>query len=164
MRRQRKRTFIIAETKFGRLKVKLVVVVSSCLLGFMRDLHAETWKGFLFASLLFLLSCLQSLLHHHYMFHCFTVGMRMKTAVMGLVYRKVKSCSPSSVVSPGWPSSLGLSSRLTARRSWVPIPRFFLCGVDLFSLCFPRGSPTSVSNKLGQLGPERQGLPLTPNA
>lgn len=98
MRKQRKRTFIIPETKFGRLKVKLVVVVSSCLLGFMRDLHAETWKGFLFASLLFLLSCLQSLLHHHYMFHCFTVGMRMKTAVMGLVYRKVKSCPPSSVV------------------------------------------------------------------
>uniref|UniRef100_A0A8P4GE54 ABC-type glutathione-S-conjugate transporter n=1 Tax=Dicentrarchus labrax TaxID=13489 RepID=A0A8P4GE54_DICLA len=46
------------------------------------------WKGFLFASLLFLLSCLQSVLHHQYMFHCFTVGMRLKTAVMGLVYRK----------------------------------------------------------------------------
>uniref|UniRef100_A0A8P4FVA5 ABC-type glutathione-S-conjugate transporter n=1 Tax=Dicentrarchus labrax TaxID=13489 RepID=A0A8P4FVA5_DICLA len=58
------------------------------LLGFMRDKNAEMWKGFLFASLLFLLSCLQSVLHHQYMFHCFTVGMRLKTAVMGLVYRK----------------------------------------------------------------------------
>lgn len=55
----------------------------------MRDKDAEMWKGFMFASLLFLLSCLQSLLHHQYMFHCFTVGMRLKTAVMGLVYRKV---------------------------------------------------------------------------
>uniref|UniRef100_A0A8P4G3W9 ABC-type glutathione-S-conjugate transporter n=1 Tax=Dicentrarchus labrax TaxID=13489 RepID=A0A8P4G3W9_DICLA len=54
----------------------------------MRDKNAEMWKGFLFASLLFLLSCLQSVLHHQYMFHCFTVGMRLKTAVMGLVYRK----------------------------------------------------------------------------
>ncbi|XP_074510409.1 multidrug resistance-associated protein 1-like isoform X1 [Sebastes fasciatus] len=62
--------------------------VLSLLLGFMRDKDAEMWKGFLFASLLFLLSCLQSLLHHQYMFHCFTVGMRLKTAVMGLVYRK----------------------------------------------------------------------------
>ncbi|KAM3600087.1 uncharacterized protein V6R79_017187 [Siganus canaliculatus] len=62
--------------------------VISLLLGFMRDPDAEMWKGFLFASVLFLLSCLQSLLHHHYMFHCFTVGMRLKTAVMGLVYRK----------------------------------------------------------------------------
>ncbi|TMS00880.1 Multidrug resistance-associated protein 6, partial [Larimichthys crocea] len=62
--------------------------VLSLLLDFMRDKDAEMWKGFLFASLLFLLSCLQSLLHHQYMFHCFTVGMRLKTAVMGLVYRK----------------------------------------------------------------------------
>uniref|UniRef100_UPI0037E8C348 multidrug resistance-associated protein 1-like n=1 Tax=Semicossyphus pulcher TaxID=241346 RepID=UPI0037E8C348 len=62
--------------------------VLSLLLGFMRDKDAEMWKGFLFASLLFLLSCLQSLFHHQYMFHCFTVGMRLKTAVMGLVYRK----------------------------------------------------------------------------
>ncbi|XP_049439277.1 multidrug resistance-associated protein 1-like [Epinephelus fuscoguttatus] len=62
--------------------------VLSLLLGFMRDKDAAMWKGFLFASLLFLLSCLQSLLHHQYMFHCFTVGMRVKTAVMGLVYRK----------------------------------------------------------------------------
>ncbi|KAG7215736.1 hypothetical protein INR49_021957, partial [Caranx melampygus] len=54
----------------------------------MQDKDAAMWKGFLFASLLFLLSCLQSLLHHQYMFHCFTVGMRLKTAVSGLVYRK----------------------------------------------------------------------------
>ncbi|XP_029282601.1 multidrug resistance-associated protein 1-like, partial [Cottoperca gobio] len=62
--------------------------VLSLLLAFMRDEDTAMWKGFLFASLLFLLSCLQSLLYHQYMFHCFTVGMRIKTAVMGLVYRK----------------------------------------------------------------------------
>uniref|UniRef100_A0A3B4WXX9 ABC-type glutathione-S-conjugate transporter n=1 Tax=Seriola lalandi dorsalis TaxID=1841481 RepID=A0A3B4WXX9_SERLL len=62
--------------------------VLSALLDFMQDKEAATWKGFLFTSLLFLLSCLQSLLHHHYMFNCFTVGMRLKTAVSGLVYRK----------------------------------------------------------------------------
>lgn len=95
--RKRNWFFMILETKVIRLKVKIAVVVSSCLLDFMRDLHAETWKGFLLASLLFLLSCLQSLLHHHYMFHCFTVGMRLKTAIMGLVYRKVNYCPPFSV-------------------------------------------------------------------
>lgn len=66
-----------------------VLYVVSLLLGFMRDEDAAMWKGFLFASLLFLLSCLQSLLHHQYMYLCFTVGMRLKTAVMGLIYRKV---------------------------------------------------------------------------
>uniref|UniRef100_A0A671WV92 ABC-type glutathione-S-conjugate transporter n=1 Tax=Sparus aurata TaxID=8175 RepID=A0A671WV92_SPAAU len=58
--------------------------------------NAEMWKGFLFATFLFLLSCLQSLFHHHYMFHCFTVGMRLKTAVMGLVYRKCLLLSNSA--------------------------------------------------------------------
>ncbi|XP_068425589.1 multidrug resistance-associated protein 1-like [Clinocottus analis] len=70
--------------------------VLSLLLGFMRDEDAALWKGFLFATLLFLLSCLQSLLHHQYMFHCFTVGMRTKTAVMGLVYRKCLLISGAS--------------------------------------------------------------------
>ncbi|XP_062269512.1 multidrug resistance-associated protein 1-like [Platichthys flesus] len=62
--------------------------VLSCLLVFMRDREAETWKGFLFASLLFLLSCLQSVLNHQYMIHCFSVGMRLKTSVIALVYKK----------------------------------------------------------------------------
>ncbi|KAM7392240.1 hypothetical protein PAMA_007390 [Pampus argenteus] len=67
--------------------------VLSLLLGFMRDQDTAMWKGYLFASLLFLLSCLQSLLHHQYMYRCFTVGMRLKTAVMGLIYRKVLGAS-----------------------------------------------------------------------
>ncbi|XP_064870207.1 multidrug resistance-associated protein 1-like, partial [Oncorhynchus nerka] len=46
------------------------------------------WKGYFYATLMFLLSCLQSLFNHQYMYTCFTVGMRVKTAVMGLVYRK----------------------------------------------------------------------------
>uniref|UniRef100_A0A673GYT1 ABC-type glutathione-S-conjugate transporter n=1 Tax=Sinocyclocheilus rhinocerous TaxID=307959 RepID=A0A673GYT1_9TELE len=58
------------------------------LLGFVRDEDAPLWKGYLFAFLMFLLSCLQSLFNHQYMYACFTVGMRVKTAVMGLVYRK----------------------------------------------------------------------------
>ncbi|KAG7278893.1 hypothetical protein CRUP_036407 [Coryphaenoides rupestris] len=62
--------------------------VLSLLLGFMRDDTAPLWKGYFYATLMFLLSCLQSLFNHQYMYTCFTVGMRVKTAVMGLVYRK----------------------------------------------------------------------------
>ncbi|XP_023680988.2 multidrug resistance-associated protein 1 [Paramormyrops kingsleyae] len=62
--------------------------ILSLLLGFMRDEDAPLWKGYFYASLMFLLSCLQSLFNHQYMYTCFTVGMRVKTAVMGLVYRK----------------------------------------------------------------------------
>uniref|UniRef100_A0A4W4G3P4 ABC-type glutathione-S-conjugate transporter n=1 Tax=Electrophorus electricus TaxID=8005 RepID=A0A4W4G3P4_ELEEL len=62
--------------------------VLSLLLGFVRDEDAPLWKGHLFAVTLFLLSCLQSLFNHQYMYTCFTVGMRVKTAIMGLIYRK----------------------------------------------------------------------------
>uniref|UniRef100_A0A672NTL5 ABC-type glutathione-S-conjugate transporter n=1 Tax=Sinocyclocheilus grahami TaxID=75366 RepID=A0A672NTL5_SINGR len=60
----------------------------SLLLGFMKDEDAPLWKGYFYASLMFLLSCLQSVFNHQYTYTCFTVGMRVKTAVMGLVYRK----------------------------------------------------------------------------
>uniref|UniRef100_A0A671WVL8 ABC-type glutathione-S-conjugate transporter n=1 Tax=Sparus aurata TaxID=8175 RepID=A0A671WVL8_SPAAU len=83
-------------THTRRHLVTIVVDALSLLLEFMRDKNAEMWKGFLFATFLFLLSCLQSLFHHHYMFHCFTVGMRLKTAVMGLVYRKCLLLSNSA--------------------------------------------------------------------
>eukprot|EP00066_Takifugu_rubripes_P022062 XP_011611328.1 PREDICTED: multidrug resistance-associated protein 1-like isoform X2 [Takifugu rubripes] len=62
--------------------------IQNLLLGFMRDEDAPLWKGYFYATLMFLLSCLQSLFNHQYMYTCFTVGMRVKTAVMGLVYRK----------------------------------------------------------------------------
>ncbi|XP_053494146.1 multidrug resistance-associated protein 1 [Ictalurus furcatus] len=62
--------------------------VLSLLLGFMREEDAPLWKGYFYATLMFLLSCMQSLFNHQYMYSCFTVGMRVKTAVMGLVYRK----------------------------------------------------------------------------
>ncbi|TRY81629.1 hypothetical protein DNTS_014478 [Danionella cerebrum] len=62
--------------------------VLSLLLGFMKDEEAPIWKGYLYAGLMFLLSCLQSVFNHQYTYTCFTVGMRVKTAVMGLVYRK----------------------------------------------------------------------------
>ncbi|CAM4621368.1 unnamed protein product [Leuciscus chuanchicus] len=62
--------------------------VLSLLLGFMKDEDAPLWKGYFYASLVFLLSCLQSVFNHQYTYTCFTVGMRVKTAVMGLVYRK----------------------------------------------------------------------------
>uniref|UniRef100_A0A6Q2YRY8 ABC-type glutathione-S-conjugate transporter n=1 Tax=Esox lucius TaxID=8010 RepID=A0A6Q2YRY8_ESOLU len=76
------------------------------LLGFMHDEDSPLWKGYMFAFLMFLLSSLQSLFNHQYMYSCFTVGMRVKTAVMGLVYRKVwrmsgaarRSCTVGEIV------------------------------------------------------------------
>ena len=75
--------------KKKRLNISTLLFLHSLLLDFMRDEDAPLWKGYFYATLMFLLSCLQSLFNHQYMYTCFTVGMRVKTAVMGLVYRKV---------------------------------------------------------------------------
>ncbi|XP_053370822.1 multidrug resistance-associated protein 1-like [Clarias gariepinus] len=66
------------------------------LLDVVSDKDAPEWKGYLFASSMFLLSCLQSLFNHQYMYSCFTVGMRVKTAIMGLVYRKSLAISSTA--------------------------------------------------------------------
>uniref|UniRef100_A0A673CCA3 ABC-type glutathione-S-conjugate transporter n=1 Tax=Sphaeramia orbicularis TaxID=375764 RepID=A0A673CCA3_9TELE len=70
------------------LLILFLLFLHSLLLSFMKDEDAPLWKGYFYATLMFLLSCLQSLFNHQYMYTCFTVGMRVKTAVMGLVYRK----------------------------------------------------------------------------
>ncbi|CAK6982138.1 multidrug resistance-associated protein 1-like isoform X1 [Scomber scombrus] len=120
--------------------------VLSLLLGFMRDKDAAMWKGFLFASLLFLLSCLQSLLHHQYMYRCFTVGMRLKTAVMGLIYRKClvmssgarQQCTVGEIISLVSTDSQKLMDLVVYVNSvWIAPLEIALCFFFLWKLLGP---------------------------
>ncbi|XP_030067577.1 multidrug resistance-associated protein 6 isoform X2 [Microcaecilia unicolor] len=61
----------------------------SLFLGFMKDTEAQVWKGYFYAALLFLLAFMQTLFEQRYMYMCSLLGMRLKTAVLGLVYRKI---------------------------------------------------------------------------
>uniref|UniRef100_A0A8C4YJB8 ABC-type glutathione-S-conjugate transporter n=1 Tax=Gopherus evgoodei TaxID=1825980 RepID=A0A8C4YJB8_9SAUR len=63
--------------------------ILSLFLEFITDPEAPNWKGYFYATLLFLLACLQTLFEQRYMYVCLVLGMRLKTAVTGLVYRKV---------------------------------------------------------------------------
>ncbi|XP_074821495.1 ATP-binding cassette sub-family C member 6 isoform X2 [Natator depressus] len=63
--------------------------ILSLFLEFITDREAPDWKGYFYATLLFLLACLQTLFEQRYMYMCLVLGMRLKTAVTGLVYRKV---------------------------------------------------------------------------
>ncbi|XP_048187708.1 multidrug resistance-associated protein 1 [Perognathus longimembris pacificus] len=58
------------------------------LLAFMNDPQAPDWQGYFYTGLLFISACLQTLLLHQYFHICFVSGMRVKTAVIGAVYRK----------------------------------------------------------------------------
>uniref|UniRef100_A0A8D0BFK0 ABC-type glutathione-S-conjugate transporter n=1 Tax=Salvator merianae TaxID=96440 RepID=A0A8D0BFK0_SALMN len=61
----------------------------SFFLEFIADPEAPRWKGYLFAALLFSLGCLQTVFEQQYMYRCLVLGVRLRTAVSGLVYRKI---------------------------------------------------------------------------
>uniref|UniRef100_A0A670ZAQ9 Multidrug resistance-associated protein 1 n=1 Tax=Pseudonaja textilis TaxID=8673 RepID=A0A670ZAQ9_PSETE len=58
------------------------------LINFVNDKSAPSWQGFLYTGLLFFTASLQTLVLHQYFHICFVTGMRLKTAVIGAIYRK----------------------------------------------------------------------------
>ncbi|XP_032957047.1 multidrug resistance-associated protein 1 isoform X1 [Rhinolophus ferrumequinum] len=58
------------------------------LINFVNDKEAPNWQGYFYTALLFISACLQTLVLHQYFHICFVSGMRIKTAVVGAVYRK----------------------------------------------------------------------------
>ena len=47
------------------------------------------WKGYFYAVMLLVVAVVQSLCLHQYFQSCITVGMRIRTTLIGAVYRKV---------------------------------------------------------------------------
>ncbi|XP_036051966.1 multidrug resistance-associated protein 1 isoform X4 [Onychomys torridus] len=58
------------------------------IINFVNDREAPDWQGYFYTALLFVTACLQTLVLHQYFHICFISGMRIKTAVVGAVYRK----------------------------------------------------------------------------
>uniref|UniRef100_A0A7M4EPW4 ABC-type glutathione-S-conjugate transporter n=1 Tax=Crocodylus porosus TaxID=8502 RepID=A0A7M4EPW4_CROPO len=76
---------------FGTLIKFSANLLFSCslFLEFMKDQESPNWKGYFYAGLMFFLACLQTLFEQWYMYTCLVIGVRLKTAVTGLVYRKI---------------------------------------------------------------------------
>uniref|UniRef100_A0A8C3D3J2 Multidrug resistance-associated protein 1 n=1 Tax=Cairina moschata TaxID=8855 RepID=A0A8C3D3J2_CAIMO len=70
-------SFLIANSSLHRL-----------LINFVNDKHAPNWQGYFYTGLLFVCACLQTLILHQYFHICFVTGMRLKTAIVGVIYRK----------------------------------------------------------------------------
>nr|XP_042132641.1 ATP-binding cassette sub-family C member 6 isoform X1 [Peromyscus maniculatus bairdii] len=68
----------------------------SLFLEFMGDRDSPVWTGWLLAVLLFLSACLQTLFEQQYMYRIKVLQMRLRTAITGLVYRKVLVLSSGS--------------------------------------------------------------------
>ncbi|GAU96681.1 hypothetical protein RvY_08092 [Ramazzottius varieornatus] len=66
----------------------LIPRILSLLIGFVKNKEEEVWKGYLFAMLLFVASVIQTLSIGHYFHRCNKLGIRLRTAAMGGVYKK----------------------------------------------------------------------------
>lgn len=60
------------------------------MISFTQDKSAFLWKGYLYAVLLFVMALLQSIFLQQYFQRCFVLGMKVRTAIMAAVYKKVK--------------------------------------------------------------------------
>uniref|UniRef100_A0A8C3AG31 Multidrug resistance-associated protein 1 n=1 Tax=Cyclopterus lumpus TaxID=8103 RepID=A0A8C3AG31_CYCLU len=58
------------------------------LIRFVNNSSAPYWHGYFYAALLFICTCVQSLILQKYFHVCFVSGMRLRTAIIGAVYRK----------------------------------------------------------------------------
>uniref|UniRef100_A0A8B9MV57 ABC-type glutathione-S-conjugate transporter n=1 Tax=Accipiter nisus TaxID=211598 RepID=A0A8B9MV57_9AVES len=76
--------------------INILLLSCSLFLEFIEDQEAPSWHGYFYAFTMFLLACLQTLFEQRYMYMCLVLGLRLKTAVTGLVYRKILVMSSAS--------------------------------------------------------------------
>ncbi len=56
---------------------------------FVDDPTEPAWCGYMYAALMFVVAFVQSLIQHQFMHRCMTTGMRMRTALITSIYKKV---------------------------------------------------------------------------
>lgn len=77
---------------FDFLGFSLIIlpVPHSLVIAFIKDVDtAFVWHGYVLAVSLFLVAQLKTFLLQQYFHYCYSTGMRLRTAIIGLVYRKV---------------------------------------------------------------------------
>ncbi|KAM9583859.1 ATP-binding cassette sub-family C member 6 isoform 2-T2 [Trichechus inunguis] len=118
----------------------------SLFLEFIGDPKAPAWKGYLLAVLMFLCACLQTLFEQQHMYRLKLLQMRLRTAITGLVTRKVLALSSGSRKASAVGDVVNLVSvdvqRLTEsilylNGLWLPLIWIVVCFVLLWQLLGP---------------------------
>ena len=65
------------------------VVFFRLLIQYTEDKSIYQWRGYFYACLIFLAAVVQSVIQHQHYHITTTVGMQLRTALIGAVYRKV---------------------------------------------------------------------------
>ncbi|XP_014108088.1 PREDICTED: multidrug resistance-associated protein 6-like isoform X2 [Pseudopodoces humilis] len=120
--------------------------VLSLFLKFIEDQAAPSWLGYFYAFSMFLLGCLQTLFEQRYMYMCLVLGLRLRTALTGLVYRKILVMSNSSrkAATPGEIINLVsvdvqklMDLIIYFNGTWLAPTRIIICFVFLWQLLGP---------------------------
>ena len=61
------------------------------MISFTQNEDAPDWHGYMYSVLLVLVAVLQSLFLQQYFQRCFVLGMKVRTAIMAAVYKKVRT-------------------------------------------------------------------------
>ncbi|XP_058917657.1 ATP-binding cassette sub-family C member 6-like [Kogia breviceps] len=121
----------------------------SLFLEFIGDPKTPAWKGCLLAMLMFLSACLQTLFEQQHMYRLKVLQMRLRMAIMGLVYRKVLALSSSSRKASAVGDVVNLVSvdvqRLTESITylnglWLPLIWIIICFLYLWQVFWGRES------------------------
>nr|XP_055221290.1 ATP-binding cassette sub-family C member 6 isoform X2 [Gorilla gorilla gorilla] len=113
----------------------------SLFLEFIGDPKPPAWKGYLLAVLMFLSACLQTLFEQQNMYRLKVLQMRLRSAITGLVYRKVLALSSGSRKASAVGDVVNLVSvdvqRLTEsvlylNGLWLPLVWIVVCFVYLW--------------------------------
>jgi len=66
-------------------------MICRALIAFTEDEDEQVWKGYLYACLFFVESIVYSSFYHQVFYIGMATGMKIKAAVIAMVYRKVRS-------------------------------------------------------------------------
>ncbi|XP_037671061.1 multidrug resistance-associated protein 6 isoform X3 [Choloepus didactylus] len=124
----------------------IVPKLLSLFLEFIGDAKAPAWKGYFLATLMFLSACLQTLFEQQHMYRLRVLQMRLRTAIIGLVYRKVLALSSGSRKASAVGDVVNLvsvdvqrlvESVLFLNGLWLPLVWIIICFVFLWQLLGP---------------------------
>ena len=82
--------FLAATLKFVSTLMSFVnPLVLDLLIAFITDPNEPTWKGYLYASLMFFSPMIESILNNQYEYIIASVGMRVRTCLISAIFNKV---------------------------------------------------------------------------
>ena len=62
----------------------------SLLITFIGSKDPSAWRGYAYIAAMFIIACTRTIFDQNHWHVCFVTGMRLRTAIVGVIYRKVR--------------------------------------------------------------------------